>query len=188
MTEKPVRYDAYTVEQKIITIRGQKVILDSDLARIYDVPTKALNQAVKRNADKFPADFMFRLEAQDVKDLKSQIVTSSPDSIRSQFATGSGHGGRRKPVWVFTEHGAIMAANVLNSHRAVQMSVFVVRAFIRMRAALASTDELARKLAVLEQEVKTRLHTHDTAIIDVLRRIMNLIDPPHSPEPPKKRR
>src|SRR5438270_10698677 len=107
----------------ICEIRGERVMLDSDLASIYDVETKALNRAVKRNRYRFPKDFMFQLSEDEWKNLKYQIGTSS-----------LGHGGRRSRPYVFTEHGAIMAANVLNSTRAVQMSVFVVRAFLKMRA------------------------------------------------------
>ena len=155
--ESLAKYDASAIGARIMTIRGQKVILDADLAPIYGVQTKVLNQAVRRNANKFPADFMFRLTAQEVTDLKSQTVTSSSGGNRSQSVTGSGHGGRRALPSVFTEHGAIMAATVLRSPRAVQMSVFVVRAFVRMREVLGDTRELARKLAALEREVKARL-------------------------------
>src|ERR1017187_6643885 len=105
----------------IRTIRGQKVILDSDLARIYGVPTKRLNEQVRRNAKRFPSDFLFRL------------ASAEADNLKSQFATSSLHGGRRKLPFAFTENGAIMAANVLNSPEAVRMSVFVVRAFVQMR-------------------------------------------------------
>lgn len=139
--------------------------------------TKVLNQAVKRNADKFPDDFMFRLtngEAEDLRRSRSQSVTLK----RGQNIKYLPH--------AFTEHGAIMAATVLNSPRAVQMSVFVVRAFVRMRGALTETRDLARKLAALEREVKARLDTHDTAIVDILARIMDMIDPPDLPEPPRK--
>src|SRR6266403_3338148 len=125
--------------QLIYEIRGERVMLDSDLASIYGVETKALNRAVKRNADRFPRDFMFQISVDEWQNLKYQIGTSS-----------SGHGGRRRRPYAFTEHGAIMAANVLNSARAVQMSVFVVRAFLRMRSVLSDNRELARKLAALE--------------------------------------
>ncbi len=174
----------------IVEVRGQRVMLDAALARIYGVPTKALNQAVKRNATRFPEDFMFQLTAQEWGNLKSQIVTSSLEVPQtegvaqtwSQIATSS-HGGRRKLPHAFTEHGAIMAANVLNSAQATQMSLFVVRAFIKMRAVLTDTRELARKLATLESELKSRLDLHESAIVDVLQRIMRVLDPP--PPPPK---
>ena len=131
------------LDSLIYEVRGQKVMLDSDLARVYGVETKALNQAVKRNADRFPADFAFQLTRQEVRNLRSQFVTSKREAAtaqffekqgvtgnRSQFVTGSSkHRDPRNPPNAFTEHGAIMAATILNSPRAVQMSVFVVRAF-----------------------------------------------------------
>ena len=157
----------------IYEIRGQKVMLDSDLARLYSVPTFRLNEAVKRNRDRFPEDFTFQLTRQEFADLISQIAISR-----------SGHGGRRKLPWVFTEHGAIMAANVLNSPRAAQMGVFVVRAFVKMRAVLSDNRELARKLAALEKELKDRLGVHEAAIVTILQRVMDIIDPPALPEPP----
>jgi len=163
------------IEERIYTVRGQRVMLDSDLAEVYGVLTKNLNKAVKRNGDRFPDDFVFLLTRQEVADLKFQVGTSSSE-----------HGGRRKPVWAFTEHGAVMAANVLHSKRAAQMSVFVVRAFIKMRAALSDNRELARKLATLEKELKERLDVHEAAIVTILQRVMDLIDPPALPEPPKK--
>ena len=163
------------VETAIHTLRGERVILDADLARIYGVETKALNRAVKRNAAKFPAEFMFRLTKAERSSLRSQIGTSNP-----------GRGGRRYLPYAFTEPGAIMAANVLHSPRAVQMSIFVVRAFIKMRAALSNNRELARKLATLERELTARLDTHESAIVDVLQRIMALLDPPPQPEPPQR--
>jgi phage regulator Rha-like protein len=154
------------IEDLIFELRGVKVMLDSDLARIYGVPTSRLNEAVRRNRERFPDDFMFQLTRQEVMNLISQSATSS-----------SGHGGRRKLPYAFTEHGAIMAANVLNSPRAVQVSVFVVRAFLRMRAALTETRELARKLAALEKELKERLDVHEAAIVNILQRIMDVIAP-----------
>lgn len=206
MAEKPAIYLSTDPVSRIVTIRGQKVILDSDLAAIYGVPTKVLNQAVKRNRDRFPEDFVFRVTGDELAYLtsqyaisrtelldgqedgmRSQSVTLKAASNRSQFVTGSQkHRDPRHLPHAFTEHGAIMAATVLNSPRAVQMSVFVVRAFVRMRAALTDTRELARKLAALEREVKARLHTHDAAIVDILARIMDMIDPPERPEPPRK--
>jgi len=187
MTEKLERYEARAIEHMIMTIRGQKVILDADLAHIYGVPTKRLNEQVRRNPDRFPPDFAFLLTDQEVTNLKSQFATSSFDLNRSQFATGSTHGGRRKLPMVFTEHGAIMAANVLRSKQAIQMSVFVVRAFIRMRQMLIEQRGLARKLAELEKELTARLDVHETAITEVLQQIMQLLSAPPEPEPPKKR-
>jgi len=119
--------------------------------------------------------------------LRSQFATSSFDLNRSQFATGSTHGGRRKLPMVFTEHGAIMAANVLRSKQAIQMSVFVVRAFIRLRQMLVGQRSLARKLAELEKELTARIDVHETAINEMLRQIKRLLSSPPEPEPPKKR-
>jgi hypothetical protein len=180
------------IETLILNIRSQKVILDADLAELYGVPTKRLNEQVKRNSDRFPEDFMFQLTAQELQNLKSQFATSSLETPQiegfapnwSQVVTSS-YGGRRKMPCAFTEHGALMAANVLRSKRAVEMSVFVVRAFLKMRAALTDTRELAGKLAALESELKSRLDVHESAIVDVLQRIMRVLDPPPPPpEPP----
>jgi phage regulator Rha-like protein len=175
MSEKVLPSPVDRLDRLIYEIRGQKVVLDSHLAEIYGVTTKRLNEQVKRNRDRFPAEFAFQLTGEEFTNLKSQIATSSV-----------GHGGKRKLPWVFTEHGAIMAANVLNSPRAVQMSVFVVRAFLKMRAALSDNRELARKLAALEKELKERLDVHEAAVVTILQRVMDIIDPPALPEPPKK--
>ena len=177
----------------IYEVRGERVMLDSDLASIYGVETKALNRAVKRNRDRFPKDFVFQLSEGEWKNLRYQIGTSSSDpkhqSLRYQIGTSTlGHGGRRSRPYVFTEHGAIMAANVLNSQRAVQMSVFVVRAFLKMRALLGDNRDLAQKLAALEKELKKRLDVHDGVIVTILQRVMNIIDPPALPPPPPKPR
>jgi len=174
----------------IYEIRSERVMLDSDLASIYGVETKALNRAVKRNRDRFPKDFVFQLTEKEWKNLRYQIGTASSSrehqSLRYQLGTSSsGHGGRRNRPYVFTEHGAIMAANVLNSRRAVQMSVFVVRAFLKMRALLGDKRELAQKLASLEKELKKRLDVHEAVIVTILQRVMDIIDPPVAPEPPK---
>ncbi|HXI73084.1 MAG TPA: ORF6N domain-containing protein [Verrucomicrobiae bacterium] len=159
-------------------IRGRSDILDADLARIYGVPTKALNQAVKRNAKRFPPDFLFQLTEEEADSLRSQIVTLK-----------SGRGQHRKFLpYAFTENGAIMAANVLNSPEAVRMSVFVVRAFVQMRDLLGSTKELAKQLAAMEKKLTARLDGHEVAIVDVLRRVMDILDPPPPPpEPPRRR-
>ena len=160
----------------IRTIRGQKVILDSDRARIYCVPTKRLNEQVKRNAKRFPSDFLFQLSAEEA------------ESLRSQFATLKGGRGQHRKFlpYAFTENGAIMAANVLNSPEAVRMSVFVVRAFVQMRELLGGTKELARQLADLEKKLTARLDRHEVAIVEVLRRVMDILDPPPLPEPPRR--
>ncbi len=163
------------VEHLIRTVRGQRIILDADLARVYGVPTKQLNQAVKRNLDRFPDDFAFQLTNQEVA------------ILRSQFVTSSSYGGRRYLPLVFTEHGAIMAANVLNSTRAEQMSVFVVRAFVKMREALGTSRQLAEKLAELERRLTDRLDVHEKAIVHILDEIKKIMEP-LPPEPEPKRR
>ena len=176
----------------IRTIRGQKVILDSDLARIYGVTTKRLNEQVKRNAKRFPSDFLFQLtgdELESLSPMRSQFATASepPQTIRSQNATAYKRNVRFLP-YAFTENGAVMAANVLNSPAAVRMSVFVVRAFVKMRELLGGTKELAKQLAALEKKLTARLDGHEVAIIEVLRRVMDILDPPPPPpEPPRRR-
>ena len=165
-------------------------MLDSDLARVYGVATKAFNQAVKRNEEKFPSDFMFRLTPAEAEALRSQSAISDArkgKANRSQIVTGSQkHRDPRHLPYAFTEHGAIMAANVLNSPQAARMSVFVVRAFIAMRRSFTGSRELARKLAALEKELKERLDVHEAAIVTILQRIMDIFDPPPQPEPPSK--
>jgi len=143
-------------------IRGERVILDSDLAKIYGVSTTRLNEQVKRNVDRFPVDFAFRLNKEEMASLMSQIAISS-----------SHHGGTRKAALVFTEHGAIMAANVLNSKQAVRMSVFVVRAFVKLREVFATHKELAEKLT----EPERKLGTHDKAIVSIIAAIRGLTEP-----------
>ncbi len=151
------------LEALIYEIRGQKVMLDSDLGRIYGTSTGALNRAAKRNRERFPSDFLFQISPAEWKNLKCQIGTSS------------------------STHG-VMAANVLNSTRAVQMSVFVVRAFLKMRALLGDKRGLAQKLASLEKELKKRLDVHEAVIVTILQRVMDIIDPPALPVPPPKPR
>lgn len=179
MTDKPILCSAGGALPRILTLRGQKVILDSDLAAIYGVPTKRLNEQVRRNRDRFPPDFMFQLGPQDVADLKTQIPTSGEHPMRSQFATASKRNVRFLP-YAFTEHGALMAATVLNSPRAVQMSVFVVRAFVMMREQLLNRAELEKRLA----EIEKSLMSHDAALRDLYRKIRPLLLPP--PDPPRK--
>ena len=187
--DPPTNPKVAPIDHAIRQVRGERVLLDSDLASIYGVQTRVLNQAVRRNREKFPPDFLFQLTAAEASALmRSQIVIASAAArkpMRSQTVTASKRNLRHRP-FAFTEHGAIMAANILNSAAAVQMSVFVVRAFIKMRATLSDTRELARKLASLEKELKTRLDTHESAIVDVLQRVMALLDPPSTPEPPAR--
>jgi hypothetical protein len=175
------------LETLILTLRQQKVILDADLAGLYGVPTKRLNEQVKRNAERFPADFMFELKAQEWRNLKSQIATSSLDGPQTagapnwpQLATGS-HGGRRKLPYAFTEHGAIMAATVLSSPEAVTMSLYVVRAFIRMREQIAANAEVLKRLAEIDQN----LLKHDKSLQVIWRELQPLLNPP--PDEPARR-
>jgi hypothetical protein len=133
------------IAQRILLIRGQRVLLDADLAAMYGVSTKRFNEQVRRNAARFPADFSFLLEDQDFAFLRSQFATSKTRE--------DGRGGRRSLPRVFTEHGAIMAAMLLNSPRAIQMSVYVIRAFVKMRQMLASNAQMAKRLETLERSV-----------------------------------
>ena len=153
------------IERAILSIRGEKVMLDSDLAELYGVETKRLNEQVRRNLARFPADFMFQLTPVEFDNLRSQIATSSSE-----------YGGRRYLPYVFTEHGALMLANVLNSERAAKTSVQVVRAFVRLRQMLASNAELARKLEALEKKYDRQFKI----VFDGIRRLM-------SPPEPKRR-
>jgi len=156
------------------------------------VPTKRLNEQVKRNTKRFPADFMFQLTRDEWLSLQTQLVeTGGVEGNRSQIATGSArHRDPRLLPFAFTENGAIMAANVLNSPQAVRMSVFVVRAFVKMRELLGGTGELARQLKALEAKLTARLDVHETAIVEVLQRIMDILNPPppppDPPEPPRR--
>jgi hypothetical protein len=151
----------------ILILRGQRVILDREPAAIYGSTTRRLNEQVKRNRDRFPEDFMLRLSAAEYTALISQNATSK-----------LGRGGRRKLPWAFTEHGAIQAANVLNSPRAIAMGVYVVRAFVQLRELLASNKDLARRLDELEARLDKKLATHDEAITAILSAIRQLMNPP----------
>jgi len=139
---------------RIFTIRGRRVILDADLARLYGVPTIRFNQAVKRNAEKFPEDFRFQLTREEFAALKSRFAISTakqPDNQEdstnsSQFVMSSKRGANYRP-WAFNEHGCLMAATVLNSSRAVEMSIYIIRAFVRMREELTSNSEILKRLA-----------------------------------------
>ena len=153
---------AVPVESRILILRHQRIILDTDLAELYGIPVKRLNQQIRRNRDRFPPDFMFHLTAKEHDALRSQIATSK-----------KGRGGRRYPPYAFTEHGAIMAATVLNSRRAIEISVFIVRAFVRMREMLAKNRQLAAKI----KELDRRLETHDTAIQEIIDAIKELMVP-----------
>ncbi len=167
------------IEPLIHRVRGQRVILDSDLAQLYGVSTKVFNQAVKRNQARFPEDFMFRL---------NKVEFERHISLRSQFVTSNTRrGGVRYLPYAFTENGAVMAANVLNSPSAVRMSVFVVRAFMRMRDILAGGSDIMKDLAELEKRLSGRLDAHETAIVDIVKRMMTLFEPPAPDPQPAKR-
>ncbi len=153
---------AKRVGSKILVLRNQKVLLDTDLAELYGVPVKRLNEQLKRNPHRFPPDFLFTLTRAEYQHLRSQIATSS-----------SAHGGRRYLPHAFTEHGAIMAATVLNSKRAIEMSIFVVRAFAQMRQALLVNQHVVSKLSELE----SRLDIHDAEIQDLVDAIHELLAP-----------
>lgn len=156
------------IERSILLIRGQKVILDADLAALYGVTTQRLNQQVRRNSDRFPEDFTFQLTRLEAKGLKLQFATSSHNT-----------GGSRHLQLAFTEHGAIMAASVLKSPQAVKVSVYVVRAFVKLREMLSTHKELARRLDDLERS----LQKHDHQIISLFQAIRQLMSPP---DPPRK--
>jgi hypothetical protein len=156
------------LESAIHLIRGQRVMLDADLAMIYGVTTKRLNEQLRRNRSRFPSDFAF------------QLTTEELTNLRSQIATSSFHGGRRYRPWVFTEHGTLMLASVLNSEIAVQASVRVVRAFVRLREMIAANAQLAAKL----EELELRFDSHDEAIANLFAALKQLLEPP---EPPKRR-
>jgi len=170
MTGKNALIATETIEAKILLIRGQKVMLDADLAELYGVETRAFNQAVKRNAERFPEDFMFQLTLEEYASLRSQFVT---------LKTGRGQHRKYMP-YAFTEHGALMLGNVLKSERAVEVSLMVVRAFVRLRELIAGHKELAQKLNQLERKVGA----HDRAIAEIISAIRELMVPV---EPKKKR-
>jgi len=153
------------IEKKIYLIRGHKVMLDSDLAELYKVETRTLIQAVKRNINRFPSDFMFQLNYQEVASLRSQIVTSKP-----------GRGGRRYLPYVFTEQGVAMLSSVLNSERAIEVNIAIMRAFVKLREMLSSNKELAHKLAQLERKIEK----HDDEIKLIFDAIRQLMTPPET--------
>jgi len=156
------------ITRAILVLRGHRVLLDTELATLYGVTTKRFNEQVRRNAKRFPADFMFQLTSDEISSLRSQIATLK-----------LGRGQHRKYLpYVFTEHGAIMAATILNSPRAIEMSVYVVRAFVQLRELLASNKELARRFAQLETRLDKKLTTHDEAIAAILSAIRQLMHPP----------
>ena len=158
----------HAVTHRIRIIRGHRVMLDSDLAELYGVPTKALIQAMKRNIDRFPSDFMFQLTAKEFEQWRSQIVTSNQGARM----------GLRRPPYVFTEHGALQLASILKSPRAVEMSILIVRAFVQLRELLASNKALATQFKKLER----RLDMSDEAISALYAMVQQLMTPPHTPK------
>jgi len=158
MAKQAALVSADHIERAILFVRNHKVMLDTDLAALYRVPTKVLIQAVKRNSARFPEDFMFRLTAEEAARLRSQIVTSN-----------MGRGGRRYPPYVFTEHGVAMLSSVLRSPRAIQANIAIMRAFVRLRGLLTSNEALARKLDALEEKYDAQFKV----VFDAIRRLMS---------------
>lgn len=169
MADRDVLILAERIESRIFLIRKEKVMLDEDLADLYEVETKALNRAVKRNLDRFPKDFMFQLTAKEFADLRFQFGTSS---LRSQIGT-SRWGGRRYPPYAFTEQGVAMLSSVLHSRRAVLVNIEIMRAFVRLRQMLASHAVLVRKLDALERKYDAQFK----AVFDAIRELMAPLEP-----------
>jgi hypothetical protein len=155
------------IARRIVLVRGERVLLDADLAALYGIETRVLVQAVKRNLARFPKDFLFQLAAEEFAALRSQFVISNV-----------GRGGRRYRPQVFTEHGALMAAAILNSPRAIEVSVYVVRAFLQLRDLLAGNTELAHRLKDLERRLERKIAAQDVVIADILAAIRQLMKPP----------
>jgi ORF6N domain len=174
---KAPQIPAERVEGCILSVRGQKVILDADIAALYGVSVGRLNEAVRRNLERFPSDFMFQLTAADGENLRSQIVTSNlAPGLKSQFAISKkGRGGRRSLPYAFTEHGVAMLSSVLRSPRAIQVNIELVRAFVKLRRMLASNADLTRKLEALEQKYDAQFKV----VFDAIRRLMT----PQIPRP-----
>jgi hypothetical protein len=175
MADKKLITSVEQIESRIFVIRGQKVMLDADLAELYGVETKALNRAVKRNFERFPEDFMFQFTPEEFVGLRYQFGTSN-----NPVGNTTGRGGRRHLPYAFTEHGAIMAASVLNSTRAIEISVHVVRAYVHLRELVSTHKELSQKLNQLERKVGA----HDRAIAELINAIRQLM----TPLDPKKKR
>ncbi len=178
----PLTPDSITL--RICDVRGQRVIVDADLAALYGVETKRFNEAVKRNLARFPVDFMFTLTAEEFEALRSQIATSNTPAVPAR-------GGRRYAPRVFTEHGALMAATILNSPRAVEVALYVVRAFVRLRELAVTHGDLAKRLDELERKTEALSLSHDAfsrttrhqlkQVFDALRQLMAPPDPPKRP-------
>ena len=166
-------------------------VYDSDLAALYEVPTKRFNEAVKRNANRFPRDFMFQLTPEEWAALRSQFATSNTSSTATEpdepdQSAQSVRGGRRYLPYAFTEHGVAMAAMILSSERAVEVSVYVVRAFVQLRGLLAANEQLAAQLSALDKRLSQKLDTHDQAITGILNTLRALMQPPPDSTPAKR--
>jgi phage regulator Rha-like protein len=164
------------VESLVISVRGRKVIVDYDLAKLYGVTTKRLNEQIKRNSHRFPDDFMFKLTEAEAAAMRSQNATASNAKRNLRFTPNA-----------FTEHGALMAANVLNSARAVEMSVFVVRAFVKMRETFIQNKQITSLLVDLERKLSSRLDTHEKAILHILQQMKKLTEPVPPEKVPEKK-
>ncbi len=159
------------ISRKILVLRQQRVMLDADLAELYGVTTKRLNEQIKRNISRFPSEFMFQLTAEE----KTEVVANCDHLKNLKYS--------RSLPYAFTEHGAIQAANVLNSPQAIEMGIYVVRSFIRLRELLLSHQELAQRLVEVEERLERKLDTHDQAIAGLINTLRQLMNPPE----PKKR-
>ena len=171
--------NAEYLAQLVFLVRGEKVMLDVDLARLYGVSTKALNQAVSRNKERFPVDFAFRLSSSEWKNLRYQLGTTypiAPGNLRSQIVTSSLHGGRRHLPYAFTEQGVAMLSSVLRSRRAVEVNIAIMRTFVQLRRLMDSNRELAQRIDALEKK-------YDEQFADVFAAIKQLIA---KPSPPRK--
>jgi hypothetical protein len=164
------------IAQLVFFIRGEKVMLDADLAELYGVSTKALNQALRRNKQRFPYDFAFQLSKEEFDHLRSQIVTTSPATanLRSQFVTSSLHGGRRYRPYAFTEQGVAMLSSVLRSARAVEVNIAIMRTFVQLRRLMDTNRDLARKIEALEKK-------YDEQFAEVFAAIKELVASPATP-------
>jgi hypothetical protein len=174
------RVSVELIERRIYLIRGHKVMIDADLGELYEVPTKRLNEQVRRNRRRFPEDFMFRLTKTEAEGLRSQFATSKParDGMTSQFAISKkGRGGRRTLPYAFTEQGVAMLSSVLNSERAIEVNIAIMRAFVKLRQLLESNEELNRKFAA----VIRKLATHDKYFMVVFDELKKLNEAPTRP-------
>jgi hypothetical protein len=164
------------IVQLVFFVRGEKVMFDADLAKLYGVSTKALNQAFRRNKQRFPSDFAFQLSTAEYDNLRSQIVTSSAGgtNLRSQIVTSSLHGGRRRPPYAFTEQGVAMLSSVLRSARAVEVNIAIMRTFVQLRRLMDTNRDLARKIESLEKK-------YDEQFAEVFAAIKELVAPPATP-------